>query len=369
MGLFDKLFGLKKKETPQEQKKAHSPVSNEPFKPKFYGLEEIQDQVKREFEIKEEKRQKAIAAVPGSEKYSLEKYEAESNAHIMTITEFTPVSKERFVVFDLETTGLDCGESEIIEIGAVRVENGEITAEYSQLVKPYNSISAGATAVNHITEDMVANQPMIYEVLPSFLTFVGDDVLAAHNVRFDYGFLAQACMRNKFRVPEMLFDTMALTRYYPEAESKKLTALVEAAGIEIETAHRALSDARMTAKLIIATNQKRNKKFSNASRCNEEVEIIDHNLSGLRFCVSGEIPGYERADLEKIIKQHDGRMTGAVSGKTDYLVLGTYEDYGPNYISGKQKAAMELINNGGKIQIINAEQFFVMVNNGVSESN
>lgn len=369
MGLLDKLFGLKKKETPQKQNATKAPISKEPYKPRFPELEEIQNQVKTEFEIKEEKRKKAIAAVPGSEKYDLGKYQTESNAHILTITEFKPVSKDRFVVFDLETTGLDCGANEIIEIGAVRVENGEITAEYSQLVKPKNAIDPEATAVNHISADMVANQPMIYEVLPSFLTFVGDDVLAAHNVRFDYGFLAQACMRNKFRVPEMLFDTMALTRYYPEAGSKKLIALAEAAGIEIEIAHRALSDARMTAKLILATNQKQNKKFANASRCSEEVEIIDHSFSGLRFCVTGEIPGYERADIERIIKQHDGRMTGAVSGKTDYLILGTHEGYAPDYISGKQQKAIELINDGGKIQIINSDQFFAMVNNGVSESN
>ena len=163
-------------------------------------------------------------------------------------------------MFDLETTGLDYAGDEIVEIGAVRVENGEITEKYNQLIQPNSPISAEASAVNHITMDMLEGKPRIYEVLPSFLTFVGNDVLAAHNVKFDFSFLANACMLNFFKIPVELFDTMALTRYYPEAGSKKLTALVEAAGVEKETAHRALSDARMTAKLILATNEKRKKK-------------------------------------------------------------------------------------------------------------
>lgn len=252
MGLFSWLFG-KKKEAPKQPEIPH-------FTPIQDLMKEAEESYKKKEAEKAERIKKAIEQVPGSEKYVLDKYQTESNAHIQTITEFTPISKKRFVVFDLETTGLNYKEDEIVEIGAVRVENGEITEEFSTLVQPKFAIPAEASAVNHITNDMLEGKPMIYEVLPSFLTFVGDDVLVAHNIKFDYRFLAQACMVSKFRVPEMLFDTMALARYYPDAENKKLTTLVECAGIECENAHRALSDARMTAKLIVATNEKRKKK-------------------------------------------------------------------------------------------------------------
>lgn len=264
MGIFDKLFG-KKKEVPQkptispEIKKAMDEANKtvQDFLKSQNG-ESSYDHKKVLHDIRE-RSLKACEGVPGSEKYVLDARQTESHAETLNITDFFPIDNKQFVVFDLETTGIHYTQ-DIIEIGAVRVVNGEIVEEFSQLVKPDHSIPAEASAVNHITDEMVAGQPQIQEVLPSFLSFIGDDVLVAHNVRFDYSFLANACMLYFFKTPEVLFDTMTLARYYPEASSKKLTALVEAAGIEVENAHRALSDARMTANLVIATNEKRKKK-------------------------------------------------------------------------------------------------------------
>ncbi len=262
MGIFDKLFG-KKKEVPKQEspKKQERPTDETPEFNVFDALNGIgpyaPQNLRKEYLAKVHE---AVKKVPGSEKYVLEEQQRESSADFMTITQFFAEAKDRFVVFDLETTGIKYSDNSIVEIGAVRVENGIITDEYSTLANPEYPIPPEASAVNHITNDMLAGQPLIYEVLPSFLMFVGDDVLVAHNMRFDYQFLANACMINQFKIPEKIFDTMALARYYPEAGSKKLTALVEAAGIEVENAHRALSDARMTAKLVIATIEKRKKK-------------------------------------------------------------------------------------------------------------
>ena len=175
------------------------------------------------------------------------------------ITEFTPISKKRFVAFDLETTGLS-QDSSIVEIGAVRVENGVITEEFQQLIDPCFHIPYEASAVNHITDDMVAGMPKIYEVLPAFLSFVGDDVLVAHNAAFDIRILSNVCLQNRFKVPEDAFDTMSLARYYPEAVNKKLGTLAKAAGIVNPAAHRALGDAQTAALLVVATNEKRGKK-------------------------------------------------------------------------------------------------------------
>lgn len=201
----------------------------------------------------------AISAAPGSEKYRLSTMQTEVTAHTLNITEFTPISKKRYIAFDLETTGLNHTSDMIVEIGAVLVENGVITDEYHQLVNPGRPIPYEASAVNHITDDMVAGQPQIHQVLPSFLAFVGDDILAAHNAAFDIRFLSQACMRNRFRIPAGFFDTMNFTRYWPEAEDKKLVSLLAAAGIECENAHRALDDSRALAAFITATNERRSK--------------------------------------------------------------------------------------------------------------
>lgn len=199
----------------------------------------------------------AIAANPGSEKIRLSETQNEVTPQLLNITEFTPISKLRYIAFDLETTGLDSTDDSIVEIGAVLIENGIVTKEYQQLINPGRPMPLDATAINHITDDMLAGQPKIHQVLPAFLAFVGDDILAAHNVKFDLRFICQACMRNRFRIPVGFFDTMNLARYWPEAEDKKLISLASAAGIEINNTHRALSDAHAVADLIAATNSRR----------------------------------------------------------------------------------------------------------------
>lgn len=204
--------------------------------------------------------QAAIKAAPGSEKYRVDAFQEEVSSSLLTITEFTPISKKRFVAFDTETTGLSSIEDAIVEIAAVRVVDGQITEEFSQLIDPERPMPADASAVNHITDDMLRGKPKIYEVLPAFRAFVGDDVVAAHNASFDGLFIAQACMRNRFTPPARYFDTMNLARYYPDAANKKLGTLLACAGIENDEAHRALGDARAVARLILHTNEIRKKK-------------------------------------------------------------------------------------------------------------
>ena len=215
---------------------------------------EIRERKERE---KEREIEEAIRSNPGSEKYRLNYTQTESSVDMMNITTFTPISKQRYVAFDLETTGLKHNADAIVEIGAVRVENGEITEEFHQFIDPERPMPAEVSAINHITDDMLTGMPKIHQVLPAFLAFIGDDVIAAHNASFDYRFIAQQCMRNRFRIPEKIFDTMTMAKYWPEAENRKLTSLAAAACIPAENAHHALDDAKMVAGLIAATNKRR----------------------------------------------------------------------------------------------------------------
>ena len=256
MGLFD---FLKRKKVVPEQKPVQKEMQNDTddFMKSLKDIEKHADDMraKREAEIEE-----AINRTPSARQYRLNYTQQEATVHDMTITEFTPISKKTYVAFDLETTGINNVNDAIVEIAAVRVENGIIVDEYHQLVDPDRPMPAEASAINHITDDMLAGKPKIHQVLPSFLSFVGDDALVAHNAPFDIRFICQACMRNRFRIPASCFNTMNLARYWPEAENKKLVTLAAAAGIEIENAHRAMDDTKALVSFINATNERRSHK-------------------------------------------------------------------------------------------------------------
>ena len=175
---------------------------------------------------------------------------------LISIAKFQNVMNKQYVVFDLETTGLDADSDQIIEIGAVRVEKGRITDKYHQMVNPKILIPKAASDKNHITDDMVKDAPTIDQVLPDFLAFVGSDILAAHNGGFDASFLDNACKRHHFAAPEKYFDTMRLSVYWPNLPNRKLETFLKAAGIHNNDAHRALSDAQCTAELIIKSMDK-----------------------------------------------------------------------------------------------------------------
>ena len=175
---------------------------------------------------------------------------------LVTVDAFKKTSGKTYVVFDLETTGLDADHDHIVEIGAVRVDRGRITEEYHQMVNPKIKMPREASEVNHITDDMLKGAPDISAVLPSFLEFANEDLLVAHNGGFDASFLDNACARCGLEAPKKYFDTMRLSVYWPKLKNRKLATFLAAAGIENEQAHRALSDARATAQLCIISMNK-----------------------------------------------------------------------------------------------------------------
>ncbi|WP_084103489.1 DEDD exonuclease domain-containing protein [Demequina sp. NBRC 110056] len=165
-----------------------------------------------------------------------------------------PLSATTFVVVDLETTGAsprDCG---ITEIGAVKTRGGEVIGEYQTLVDPGAAIPPMIVALTGITDAMVTAAPRIGEVMPSFLEFLGDAVLVAHNARFDVGFLKAACAAEGYDWPRPeIVDTVTLARRATtkeEAPNKKLSTLARVFGTAVTPNHRALEDARATSEVL-----------------------------------------------------------------------------------------------------------------------
>ena len=153
-----------------------------------------------------------------------------------------------YVVFDLETTGISPQTDKVIEISAVKVRSGKSVAEFSSLVNPLRDIPYGATKVNGITNEMVADKPAFEEVLADFLDFIGDDILVGYNIHdFDMKFIHRDC-EAFFRMflGNDYIDTLPLARKcLPELYRHRLTDLAAHYKISIEGAHRALNDCRM----------------------------------------------------------------------------------------------------------------------------
>ncbi|HDY88803.1 MAG TPA: DEAD/DEAH box helicase, partial [bacterium] len=154
-------------------------------------------------------------------------------------------SPDTFVSFDLETTGLDSKYNEIIEIGAIKVENGEITDEFSELIKPENDIPDFITNLTGIRNSDVRESRSVQEVISSFIDFSKGFILLGQNVSFDMAFLRNAA---KFKHVGYALDNIRLARILlPQLPSYSLDSLIEFFAITTENRHRALIDARITA--------------------------------------------------------------------------------------------------------------------------
>jgi len=152
-----------------------------------------------------------------------------------------------FVVIDLETTGLDLNNDDIIEIGAVRIEQGEIVAQFSTLVNPHRKLDPLVIRLTGIDNSMLENQPEIQAACDSLSHFIGDAVLIAHNSFFDRSFLKRYLTFEQQWIDSITFAQVA----FPTFHSYALAYLCETLAINNDSAHRALSDALATAELFI----------------------------------------------------------------------------------------------------------------------
>jgi len=165
-----------------------------------------------------------------------------------------PIAAYDLVVVDVETTGWLPGEAAITEIGAVRLNGGEITGEFSSLVRPGGPIPADICALTGITDAMVSRAPAAAPALQAFLAFARGCVLVAHNAPFDLGFLTAACTGCGIRwPPTAIIDTAVLARLLLRAEDVpdcKLATLAAYFGTRTPPRHRALADAKATAEVL-----------------------------------------------------------------------------------------------------------------------
>lgn len=165
---------------------------------------------------------------------------------------------DKYVVVDIETTGLDPQSNEIIEISALKYEQNVLIDSYHTLVHPNESISAFITGLTGITNEMVKNAPDISECIHDFYSFVKNEVIVGYNINFDLNFLYDNL---KVCTNEILsnnyLDVLLLTRrVYPSLSSHRQTAVAEYLGINIQGSHRAEKDC-MICQAILEDIQKK----------------------------------------------------------------------------------------------------------------
>ena len=186
-----------------------------------------------------------------------------------------------YVVFDLETTGFSAIKDRIIEIGAVKVQNGEIVDSFSTFVNPKRPIPFEITQLTSITDEMVMDSPDIETILPQFLEFVGDAVLVAHNAGFDVGFIEQNCRYQDIDPNFVYVDTVALARVLlPTLSKYKLNIVAKALDISLENHHRAVDDAGATAEIFVKFVQML--KDRNITTLKEMNQFGDMNPNAIR---------------------------------------------------------------------------------------
>ena len=156
---------------------------------------------------------------------------------------------DTYVSIDLETTGLNPKRDRIIEIGAIRVERGEIREEFSTFVNPGRKLEERITELTGIRDEDLAEAPELDEVFPKLLDFMGDFPLLGHSILFDYSFLKKAAVDRKLTFERSAVDTLQIARkYLPDLPHRNLEYLCRYYEIP-HHAHRALEDAKATDRL------------------------------------------------------------------------------------------------------------------------
>ncbi|HWT26619.1 MAG TPA: PolC-type DNA polymerase III, partial [Mobilitalea sp.] len=160
--------------------------------------------------------------------------------------------EDTFVVFDIETTGFSQNNDRIIEIGAVKVKNGEILDKFSTFVNPEIPIPYEIEQLTSINDNMVIDAPKIDVILPEFLKFCEDCGLVAHNASFDVGFIQKNAFRLGLTTDFTVIDTVGLSRILlPDLSRYKLNVVAKALNVSLENHHRAVDDAGATAEIFL----------------------------------------------------------------------------------------------------------------------
>ncbi len=206
--------------------------------------------------------------------------------HALLVLNPAPMTYEdrEFVIFDVETTGLSSVYDTIIEIGAVKMKNGEVLERFDKFINPHHPLSEQTINLTSITDEMVSAADDEDVVIKQFQDFYGDRPLCGHNVQFDVGFVNAALRRAGLsKITQPVVDTLEVSRLlHPEQNRHTLDSLAKKYNVSLEHHHRANQDAEATGYLMYKLLDAFKKKYN---------EDNLNNLNG--YAAHGEV--YKRA--------------------------------------------------------------------------
>lgn len=296
-----------------------------------------------------------------------------------------------YVVIDTETTGLDYEFCEIIEISAIRVQNGHIVDRFSSLVQPapYATISDDGqeiisyvgsyiTHLTGITNEMLSGAPTASTVIPSFLSFVGNSTLLAHNANFDINFIFDAAQKIGHVFGNNFIDTLRIFRKaLPNLPHHRLNDICEALEISFDCRHRAETDCIATHECYqkvrnsILSSQSEDNFIKSFNHHFQKLDARDisaqttefdptHPLFGQTIVFTGALSSMPRKDAMQLVANIGGINANSVTKKTNYLVIGS-EEFASSVKNGKttkMKKAEDLRLKGADLSVISEDAFF-----------
>lgn len=260
-----------------------------------------------------------------------------------------------YIVLDIETTGLSKINDGITQISAIKFKDDKEIDRLDQLLNPQKEIPENIQYLTHITNDMVKDKPTFSEFNDKISNFIGQYPIVGHNINFDINFLIQ----NHINLKDIFFqDTLPLSQIkLPYLKDHKLITLKKYFGI-YNVSHNAINDCETTAVVYRHLRDNDLESVNSSSKPNQF-----HEFDGLRFCITGQFIEMTRDEIKEFINIHGGKVTGSVSGLTDYLIKG--KQIANNLTDGTHSSselkAMELSKNNGKIKIIGLNDLYQMI--------
>ena len=307
-----------------------------------------------------------------------------------------------FITIDFETANND--NNSACSLGMCMVKGTEIIDKQYYLIKPpTNHFRHEHTEIHGLTFDDVKNEPTFATIWNNIShLFNGDCIIIAHNAQFDMSVLYETLKHYNISFPDFSYiDSISIARYFFSADSNSLVDCAKAAGITIDNHHNALSDATVTALIIIECIKKKSKKdlttmlnrysslhkkihpfselkpnrqFSHGKFSKVRISELtaattefdtNHPLYGKNCVITGEFSSLSRKDAMQKLVDVGANVKSTVSSKTDYLFVGIQDKkiVGDDGLSTKEEKAYQLIEQGKDIKIINEDGFIKLLNN------